>query len=169
MSYFAAAVARRPHGWTATTFDLAGVADLEEVADRLRDIAPDAEATVLFVETDDEYLAVVRLDPDDDPRLFASDAAFAEESRIGAMLLADLDDVPAPVDLEDLEGELADSTDVPEAGEPVGEAALLADLGLPAARLVTLCTKEGLLPSDVTAEVCQTLGCGDEVEELREA
>lgn len=168
MSYFAAAVARGPQGWAATTFDLAGVADLEEVADRLRDVAPEAGATVLFVETDDEYLAVVRLDPDGDPRLFASDGAFADESRLGAMLLADLDDGSAPVDLEDLDDELA-AADTMEAGEPVGEAALLADLGVPGARLVELCTKEGLLPSDVTAEVCQALGCGEEVEELREA
>lgn len=168
MSYFAAAVARTPQGWTATTFDLAGAADLEEVADRLRDVAPDAEATVLFVETDDEYLAVVRIGPDDDPRLFASDGAFAEESRIGAMLLADLDDSSAPVDLDDLDGDLG-AADTMEAGEPVGEAALLADLGMSGARLVALCTKEGLLPSDVTAEVCQALGCPDEVEELRVA
>jgi hypothetical protein len=26
-----------------------------------------------------------------------------------------------------------------------------------------------MLPSDITAEVCQAIGCGDEVEELREA
>ena len=28
---------------------------------------------------------------------------------------------------------------------------------------------EGLMPADVTAEICQRLGCGDELEELREA
>ena len=53
--------------------------------------------------------------------------------------------------------------------DPVGDADLLADLGVPARRLLELCAHEGLLPADVTAEVCQAIGCGDEVEELREA
>jgi putative tRNA adenosine deaminase-associated protein len=53
--------------------------------------------------------------------------------------------------------------------DPVGDADLLADLGVSAHRLLELCSHEGLLPADVTAEVCQAIGCGDEVEELREA
>ena len=53
--------------------------------------------------------------------------------------------------------------------EPVGDADLLADLGIPAGRLLQLCAREGMLPADVTAEVCQALGAGDAVEELREA
>ena len=55
----------------------------------------------------------------------------------------------------------------PEA-DPVGDADLLADLGISAQRLIALCAREGMLPADVTAELCQTLGCADEVEELRE-
>ena len=51
--------------------------------------------------------------------------------------------------------------------EPAGRE-LLADLGVPAQRLLALCAHEGMLPSDVTAEICQALGCGDELEELRE-
>jgi putative tRNA adenosine deaminase-associated protein len=53
--------------------------------------------------------------------------------------------------------------------DPVGDAELLADLGITAHRLLTLCGQEGMLPSDVTAEICQRLGCGDELDELREA
>jgi hypothetical protein len=30
-----------------------------------------------------------------------------------------------------------------------------------------LCAREGMLPSDMVAEVCQAIGCGDEMEELR--
>jgi hypothetical protein len=40
---------------------------------------------------------------------------------------------------------------------------------VPAARLLELCAQEGMLPSDITAELCHLIGCGDEVEELREA
>jgi hypothetical protein len=32
-----------------------------------------------------------------------------------------------------------------------------------------LCATDGLLPADITFEICQTLGCADEVEEIREA
>ena len=53
--------------------------------------------------------------------------------------------------------------------DPVGDFELLADLGIPAVRLLELCSQEGMLPADITAEICQVLGCGDEVEELREA
>ena len=57
---------------------------------------------------------------------------------------------------------------LPEA-EPAGDADLLDDLGVPAGRLLELCAQEGMLPADITAELCQAIGCGDEVEELREA
>ena len=53
--------------------------------------------------------------------------------------------------------------------DPVGDADLLNDLGINAKRLLALCGQEGMLPSDMTAEICQRIGCGDEVEELREA
>jgi hypothetical protein len=32
-----------------------------------------------------------------------------------------------------------------------------------------LCAQEGMMPSDITAEICELLGCADEIEELREA
>jgi putative tRNA adenosine deaminase-associated protein len=53
--------------------------------------------------------------------------------------------------------------------DPVGDADLLADLGVSAHKLLALCAHEGMLPADITAEVCQAIGCGDELEELREA
>src|SRR6266545_1577681 len=158
--------------------DLAGVADIEEVADRLRDV--DAPVALLFVESDDAYLVILRLDDGEDLRVFGSDGAFAEESRLGALLLGDiempvpeLDTVVVGSDEESEESEEAEDAEVtvpadPDV-EPVGDADLLADLGVPAAPLLALCAREGMLPSDVTAEVCQAIGAGDAVEELREA
>ena len=177
MSYFAAAVARGADGWAATELDLTGVADVDEVVDRLRDTDPEAALLLLFVESDDSYLAIVRLDDGSDVRVFGSDAAFAEESRLGALLLGDVAGAPAdtiggaagePVDDEDDEDDDERPAADPDA-TPVGEAEILADLGVAGGRLLTLCAHEGLLPSDVTAELCQAIGCGDEVEELREA
>lgn len=172
MTYFAAAAVRGSAGWTAAEVNLNGAADIEEVADRLRDVDLDAEISLLFVEADDVYLVVLRLDEGEDLRVFGSDSAFAEESRLGALLVGDIKAPALEID-EVVESVAADDEpDAPAAdpdADPVGDADLLADLGVSAHRLLELCAHEGMLPADVTAEVCQTLGCGDEVEELREA
>jgi putative tRNA adenosine deaminase-associated protein len=174
VSYFAAAVVRGEAGWAASEVDLTGVADVDEVADRLRDVDLDADLSLLFVESDDSYLVILRLDEGEDLRVFGSDSVFAAESRLGALLLGDvqvpaleIDDAVAPP-AEDAEEEIEPKAAEPDV-DPVGDADLLADLGISSHRLLELCAHEGMLPSDVTAEVCQVLGCGDEVEELREA
>jgi putative tRNA adenosine deaminase-associated protein len=173
VSHFAAAVVRRAGGWSATELDLTGAADVEDVADRLRDVDPDADVSLLFVESDDVYLAILRLDEGEDLRVFGSDSAFAEESRLGALLLGDIEEPALELtDVTDVEAVDEEDSERPPADpdvEPVGDPELLADLGVPGHRLLALCSQEGMLPADVTAEVCQLIGCGDEVEELREA
>jgi putative tRNA adenosine deaminase-associated protein len=180
VSHFAAAVVRDVNGWTAAELDITGAADVEDVAERLRDIDPEAKVSLLFVESDDTYLAIMRLDEGDDLRVFGSDAAFVEESRLGTLLLGDAQEPVAldPAELDDDEAAGSAATDDPDeapqlapisVADPVGDPDLLSDLGVPAARLLALCVREGMLPADVTAEVCQLVGCGDEVEELREA
>ena len=175
VSYFAAAVAREASGWTAAELDLTGVTGLDDVAERLGDLEPDAQTSLLFVEADDAYLVIMRLDENGDLRVFGSDSAYAEESRLGEVLVGELK--PAPTELDDEEspaprrsGDGDDEDETPAAdpdADPVGDSDLLADLGVSAARLLELCAHDGLLPSDVTAELCQLIGCGDEVEELR--
>ena len=160
MSYFAAAAVRGSAGWTAAEVNLNGAADIEEVADRLRDVDLEADISLLFVEADDVYLVVLRLDEGEDLRVFGSDSAFAEESRLGALLVGD---IKAPA------LEIAVSVGRDPGLFDTAAADLLTDLGVSAHRLLELCAHEGMLPADVTAEVCQVLGCGDEVEELREA
>jgi len=174
VSYFAAAAVRGGDGWQTAAVDLTGVADVEDVADRLRDVDPDADLSLLFVESDDAYLAILRLDEGDDLRVFGSDSVFAEESRLGALLLGEIEEPALEIDddvadkTSDDDTDAAPPTNEPRV-EPVGDADLLTDLGVPAHRLLDLCTHDGLLPADVTAEICQTLGCADEVDELREA
>ena len=171
MSTFAAAAARGKNGWTASELDLSNLADIDEVVDVLRDVEPDAEVALLFVESDDQYLAILRLDEGEDLRVFGSDSAFAEESRFGTVLLGEIEAPALEID-ELTAGGGDDETDRPAAdpdADPVGDAELLADLGIASHQLLGLCGKEGMLPSDVTAEICQRIGCGDEVEELREA
>jgi putative tRNA adenosine deaminase-associated protein len=179
VSYFAAAVVRGADGWAAAEIDLSAAADIEEVADLMRDVDADAQISLLFVESDETYLVILRLDEGEDLRVFGSDSTFAEESRLGALLLGDveepaleIDDVIAEVETAGTD-EDADDEDEPDGiepdVEPVGDADLLADLGVPAKRLLELCAREGMLPPDVTAEVCHAIGCGDVMDELREA
>ncbi|TDB73423.1 tRNA adenosine deaminase-associated protein [Micromonospora sp. KC723] len=174
MSYFAAAVVRVEGGWTASEVNLRGATDVDEVADRLRDVEPDADLSLLFVEADDTYLVILRLDEGEDLRIFGSDSAYAEESRLGALLVGDLktsvtglEEIDEPRPAAAGGGESEQPAVDPEA-DPVGDADILADLGIPAQKLLRLCAHEGMLPADVTAEVCLVLGCADEVEDLRE-
>jgi putative tRNA adenosine deaminase-associated protein len=173
VSHFAAAVTRSAESWAAAELDLTGVADIEEITDRLRDADPEASVSLLFVESDDAYLAILRLDEGEDLRIFGSDSVFAEESRLGAILLGDIEE--QLTDIVDAVEEPADEEEEDEVPsvepdiEPVGDPELLADLGLSSGRLLELCAQEGMLPADLTAEICQAIGAGDEIEELREA
>jgi putative tRNA adenosine deaminase-associated protein len=177
VSYFAAAAVRGTDGWTAAEIDLSAAADIEEVADLMRDVDADAQVSLLFVESDETYLVILRLDEGEDLRVFGSDSTFAEESRLGALLLGDVEEPALEIDdvigeVEAAEADEEDADDEPDGVdpdvEPVGDPDLLADLGVPAKRLLELCAREGMLPPDVTAEICQTIGCGDQMEELRE-
>ncbi len=179
MSYFAAAVVRGATGWSAAEVDLGGAIDIDEVADRLRDVEPDADLSLLFVESDDAFLVILRLDEGEDLRVFGSDSAFAEESKIGALLVGEIkspaleiDDVDVPAERDARRAVDDDGAEEPAAdpdADPIGDADLLADLGISAHRLLAICAREGMLPADVTTEICQVVGCADEVEELREA
>jgi putative tRNA adenosine deaminase-associated protein len=161
VSYFAAALARPRRGWIAAELDLDEVEDAESAADLLRETEPDADLALLFVEADDEFLVIVRLDGGDELRVFGSDSAFAGEYRVGAALLDDLEDADLPTasDDEDDEPELM--------GQPVGDADLLADLGVSARDLLALCAHEGLMPADVMLEISRKVGCADALTELR--
>ena len=166
MSYVAVALARTTDGWTAREVDLDHAEDVDEVADILRDVDPDADVTLLVVEEDDEYLAIARVDAgNDEPRVFVSDASAADSHRI-AELFTDAAEASARREQSDFEDDLADDAPVRES-EPVGDGDLLADLGTRQRDLLALCAHEGMLPADVLSEVCDRAGCLDELEALR--
>ncbi len=162
MSYFAAALARTPGGWTAEEIDLDGLPDVDAVADRVRDVDGDAETALLFVEEDDEYVAILRVDADaDELRVFVSDALAATTYPVAGIFAGGVEDGVAPV---------PDDEDAPPPeSEPVGDADLLADLGTPRRDLIALVTHERTLPADVISEVCERAGCLEELESLRGA
>ncbi len=163
MSYFAAALARSEQGWTGVELDLAEVEDLETLADLLRDLTGEGPGpALLLLEEDDEHLAVVRVDGGAgslaEPRVFLSDRRAVANSEVAAMLWEDEDE--AADDDED-EG-------TRPIAEPVGDTAVLADLGTSARELLDLCAEEGLLPADVLTTLCEHAGCDDVLERLRE-
>jgi putative tRNA adenosine deaminase-associated protein len=166
VSYFAATLAKTAEEWTGSELDLDDYDDLESLADALRDLSDDDNGPVLLLlEEDDEYVAVVRVDGGSrslqEPRVFLSDRRAVQGSDVAAMLWEE-GEVEDAGDDEDDEG-------TRPVAEPVGDAALLADLGTPAADLLRLCASEGMLPADVLTEVCERAGCADVLEELRDA
>ncbi len=165
MPYFAAALSRTEGWWTGEELDLSGIEDLESLADVLRDLAGDGPGpALLLLEEDDEHLAVVRVDGGsgslDEPRVFLSDRRAVQASDVARMLW---EDAEAPLDDDD-----EDDEGTRPIAEPVGDAALLSDLGTPAGELLELCAEEGLLPADVLTAVCERAGCDDVLERLRE-
>ena len=151
MSYFAAVLARTAVGWTAQELDLDSVETIDDIAEMVRDAADGARDVVLFVEEDDEYVGIVRVDnPDDEPRVFLSNAASAAEY--------------------DLAGILADGVleeDTEDEDDPLGDAGVVADIGTSARELLALVRHEGTLPSDVITAVCEKAGCLEALEALR--
>jgi putative tRNA adenosine deaminase-associated protein len=166
VSYFAAALARTPEGWSGQELDLDEFEDLEGLADELRDLTGDgAGPALLLLEEDDEYVAVVRVDGGtgslSEPRVFLSDQRAVLASDVAAMLWEEELDTD-----EDLEPDDEESGGA--LGEPVGDASLLADLGTSAADLLELCAEEGLLPADVITALGERAGFAEALDELRE-
>src|SRR5262245_47015649 len=136
--YFAAVFARTEAGWTGADADLSETLSLDDVADLMRQTAVEAigDLVALLVEENDAWFGVIRLDGEDEPRVFLSDPDAGRTSRIAAQFAETL-------------GELPD-------GEPGGEAALLDDLGINADRLIEL--SERALPGDALTVVAEEAG-----------
>jgi putative tRNA adenosine deaminase-associated protein len=145
--YFAAVFARTETGWIGADADLTETLGLDDVADIMREAAVESigDLVVLLVEEDDTWFGVIRMDGDDEPRVFLSDPEAGRTSRIGVQLAETL-------------GEAAD-------GEPAGEASLLDDLGVDADRLVEL--SERALPADALTVVAERAGFAEEFDRLR--
>jgi len=170
VSYFAAALARRAADWTATEVELTDIEDLEAVVDVVRQaVGDDVDTALLLFEENDEWFGIVRVDDDSDARVFVSDGRVVETSEMGAVLgdaAAVQDDDVADDDGDDDQDD--DEDDVRAAGDPIGDADVMADLGTPAPTLLKLCAEEGQLPADILSAVCERAGCLEVLEQLRE-
>ncbi|MBO8196629.1 hypothetical protein ITI46_34115 [Streptomyces oryzae] len=182
--YFAALLARTEDGWEASDTELDDVETLADLADLAREATTDDETVLVCIEQDGEWFGVVRVDGEDDPRVFVSDAAAAMRSSYGEILLSDEllgrqpEDPSALDQLVDLdgteEGEPEGSEDDDGSAEraaaaeaesapagPLGDAELLSDLGMDEKVLLSLS------PEDALSEVADALGCTDVLEAVR--
>jgi len=196
VAYFAALLARSADRWQARDADLDEIEDVAGLVEFMREVPDDEEedepdTVVLLLEQEEVWFAVVRLDAEEDPRLFVSDAAAVSRSAYADLLLAGgliplgPDGSPSEEPLpgaaaaedeeEDADGERPDLAALAEAdpGErrplhsgPAGDPELLTDFGVRTTRLVGLC-RDGLLPADALADLAEALGAADELEEVR--
>lgn len=197
MAYFAALLARYADEWQARDVDLDEVDDGVSLVEFIREACEDEEpdTAVVLLEREDAWFAVVRLDVDEDPRVFASDLAGVSRSGYADLLTAGslvpvgpdggpLEPLPASVaeaalpvaDEPEPESDLDEDAEVELDDEeyagpstpsgPAGDAALLADFGQSAKELISLCDGR-LAPSDALAEIAGCLGASEELEAVR--
>ncbi|MFI9327822.1 tRNA adenosine deaminase-associated protein [Kitasatospora sp. NPDC052868] len=182
MAYFAAVLAHTEDGWDVSEAELDNVETLADLADLAREAAQDDDSVLVFIEQEDAWFAIVRVDGEEDPRIFVSDGAAAARSSYGSVLtdelvdqageseFGDLDNLVAELEEEQEAEELdEEDADSPHGGVPVGplgDAHLLGEFGLPADELLAL-SGEGAVPGDALEEIAEALGCGEVLEAVR--
>ncbi len=87
--YFAALLARTEDGWEASDTELDDVESLSDLAELAREASPEDDTVLVLIEQEDAWFGVVRIDGEDDPRIYVSDAAAAARSSYGEILLTD--------------------------------------------------------------------------------
>ncbi|MEV4679572.1 tRNA adenosine deaminase-associated protein [Streptomyces kurssanovii] len=177
--YFAALLARTHDGWEASDTELDDVETLSDLTDLAREASVDEDTVLVFIEQEDAWFGVLRVEGEEDPRIFVSDAAAAARSSYGEILTNELlggddDDPAADLDALDLDGtedgepeeDGTDTVDLPaQAGEsvptgPAGDREILADLGMSEKELLALET-------DALSEIADALGAGEVLETVR--
>ncbi|MEV0371161.1 hypothetical protein AB0I10_15240 [Streptomyces sp. NPDC050636] len=174
--YFAALLARTEDGWEASDTELDNVETLADLAELAREVAIDDDTVVALIEQEDAWFGVIRVDGEEDPRVFLSNAAVAARSSYGAMLTDELlgreDNDADDLDSLDLDGTEDGETETePENSDddavsgavprgPLGDAELLEDLGVGEKQLLAL-------DGDALSTIADALGCTEVLEAVR--
>ncbi|MFG2498209.1 hypothetical protein ACGFSB_08345 [Streptomyces sp. NPDC048441] len=190
--YFAALLARTEDGWEASDTELDDVETLSDLTDLAREAtagSAEDDTVLVFIEQEGAWFGVVRVDGEEDPRIYVSDAAAAARSSYGEILLTDemlgrepgTDDPGVDLDALDLDGtedgEPTDSDAAPDSAAadddtggdaddavpagPLGDSELLSDLGVPEKELL------GLEPGDALSDIAEILGAAEVLETVR--
>ncbi|GGS93243.1 tRNA adenosine deaminase-associated protein [Streptomyces violaceus] len=177
--YFAALLARTEDGWKASDTELDDVETLSDLADLARESSPDEDTVLVLIEQEDAWFGVVRVDGEDDPRIYVSDAAAAARSSYGEILLTDELLGRDPDDGDDLDALDLDGTEDGESDEadeeaddratgsadavphgPVGDPQILDDLGVSEKEL-------RLMSTEAVTEIAESLGASETLETVR--
>jgi putative tRNA adenosine deaminase-associated protein len=147
--YFTAVLARDGDKWFPRNVDVDALESLDDLADalRAREVG-EAEPVLAFIEREDSWWAVVRVDGDEDPRVFVSDVAGAAASTYSELLEIEVDEDAGP------------------SGGCAGDFDLLMDLGTSPEDLQEMCDDE-MLPVDALAAVAEAGGFAEVLDSLR--
>ena len=96
MSFFTAVMASDGSSWRARDVDVEDCADLDDLADLMRAAALGEDPVLCVIEREDGWFALVRVDGEDDPRVFVSDYAAARAGH-SEPVLSSAGDVDAEV------------------------------------------------------------------------
>lgn len=172
MAYFTAVIARTGSGWKARDVEVDDASSLDELAAALRSAAVDDHPVLAVIEHEDEWFALIRVDGDEEPRLFVSDFGASSRSHYGELLAsaADVDveeeDEDAGGDEEGDEDEGKDEDELPVALW-AGDPEILEDLGVSARSLRKIAEESGDDPGTVLADIGETVGFAELLEALR--
>jgi putative tRNA adenosine deaminase-associated protein len=186
VSYFAALLVPSGRSWSSREADLSGVESLDDLVDTVREQV-DGDTGLVLLEREDEWFALVRVDGEDDARVFVSDLPAARASTYGPVFAdpdvwsdagslraaglvgAEFDDSydsgfddyvePAPVAEEDA----PKVTEVPWAGD----LSLLEDLGVGGESLKAIVEADADDPARALTELGERVGFLDLLETLR--
>ncbi|MCK9871821.1 tRNA adenosine deaminase-associated protein [Nocardiopsis dassonvillei] len=161
MSTFAAVFAPNGRTWRGTEVELGDVDVIDDVTELMLDFATDrgSGVSILLVEADDEWFAIVRADDDGgEPRVYLSDARVVHDHPL-ASVLSEAGGLGAPPPSE--------SAGARPDPRPDGDGDLLSDLGLSEEELRSLSVGGGVLPSDVLAVVAERAGFAEILDGMR--
>ncbi|MGW1546468.1 tRNA adenosine deaminase-associated protein [Streptomyces sp. NPDC002346] len=188
--YFAALLARTEDGWEASDTELDDVETLSDLTDLAREASVDEDTVLVFIEQEDAWFGVIRVDGEEDPRIYISDASAAARSSYGEILLTDEllgrepgaeDSIAALEELVSLDGtedgepdhatdNQTDHDDNDDDGldadadavptGPLGDTGILSDLGLPEKELL-------MLRTEALVEIADALGAAEVLETVR--
>lgn len=148
MSYFAALVSHDNGPWQPREIDLDGHGDIDVLVETMRRASKGDPTSLLVLEHEDEWFALVRADDADDPRVFVSSGRAA-----GASAYAETLGVVEVAEEED--------------DEPAGDAEILADHGVPPDLLLELAGDDGPDVEAAVSEVAAKAGFAEILDELR--
>jgi putative tRNA adenosine deaminase-associated protein len=157
VAYFTAVIVRTRSGWRARDIEIDEAETLDELVDVLRE-SGDGDTALAMLEHEDDWFALVRVDGEDDPRVFVSDLDGATHSIFATVIGTDLD----------LTVEAGEDDEVGSVVEPwAGELDLLGDLGIDGERLRDLVQEHADDPGAALGEIAEAVGITELLEALR--